>query len=238
MKNEACINYLESKNDSLKISARLRSFNEELTILFHPNSRARLWLISSIKKNIKAYGLAHKVDAWDILSEAYTRAVKFITDGGIIWNPISWLKTASVFIIHEQRRKLNWNNTISIPEMDWFEDNFEEEIQDIEFISYQLHLAPQLHQALESLTQMERNLLFWREIDQFSWKKIQQILISRGESASSLVALRKRKERAFKKLRKAFLLVRRVKINDLSRQQIIYLCEDLRKLSNSRNLVK
>lgn len=228
---------METIDDSLKVTNRLHSLKKEFEKSFHPNSPTRVWLISSITRNIEAYGLID-IDAWEVLTDAYIRAVKFVTKGGLIWNLISWLKSASVRIIYEHRRKFYRLDTTSIPEMDWFSPrifSISTEAMDAEA------LTDSLRSALEILSQIDRDLLLWRVNDEFSWEKIQQLLIERGESPSSCQALRQRKHRAIGKLKRAFLATQaaRARTNkNLSEEEFEAVCNSFKKLKTSRAVIK
>lgn len=197
--------YVRNECLSRKVQDRLDILDREFSVAFRPESRARLWLISSINRNIRAYRLVG-VDAWDIITEAYIRAVHFIEKGGLIWNLISWLKSASGWIIHEHRRKYARPDTLSFAEMDLFwnawDTSSDEFIEDAHFVMRLVdhHLKP----VVQNFSQVERNLLRWRIKEKLSWKEIQQILVSCGESPlPSATGLRKRKQRAIQKLRQA-----------------------------------
>lgn len=201
------------------------SLKSEFAKTFRPGSRARLWLISSINRNIRSYNLVG-VDVWDILTEAYIRAGRFIANNGCIWNLVSWLKTASGFIIKEHKRKFGRSDTVSVPDGDWlstFSMNQETDPEDIDILS------SALDKALEKLTPLERNCLSWRVSHQWSWEIIHKHLITQGTAPPSINNLRKKKQRAIRKLNRS-LNFYRFRVNSLSDMEFELLSESFRKI--------
>lgn len=226
---------METKNHSLAVQEELDFLNADFQNLFRPSSVGRYWLIPSINRNIEAYGIVD-IDAWDVLSEAYIRAVKFISNGGTIWNLISWFKSASVIIIHEHRRKFYRFDTISTLRIDLvstWEFTATIEVLDIDILG----IVDRLYFSLKYLSQMERDLLFWRVENEFSWKQIREILIQRGDCPPSLEALRQKKQRALKKLKRAFLATG-AKTYGLSEKQFEFLCQRFKDLNNFSESIK
>ena len=200
------------RSESASITDRLAYMHYELNEALHPTSRARLWLLSSIERNMRAYGLVD-MDAWDILIEAYIRANRFVSKGGLIWNVVSWLKSASVVIIYEQRRKLNKLDILYFPNLQGIQVT--DDIPTDEMVDAS-NLALILEIALNQLKREDRELLSWKVGHNYSWGRIQKILHTRGESVPNLATLRKRKQRAIKRFRDAAWEVglRRPKLSD------------------------
>jgi DNA-directed RNA polymerase specialized sigma24 family protein len=181
-------------SDSL-VQSRLKSLDTDFCEAFRPNAPARLWLTSTIARNIKASRLTG-LDAWDIIIEAYLRAIKFVKRGGLIWNLVSWLKTASTYIISEHRRK-SLPDVISLGDMDcyWLEDP----INNPAFFDVG-EIINRLKIAISQLKPLERKLIRWRVYENLSWQEIQERISQGNESPPHQTALRKQKQRAIDKL--------------------------------------
>lgn len=171
-------------------------------MIFRPDSRARAWLISSIDRHIKAQRLSG-IDAWDILIEAYIRAEKAITcDRKFIWNLVSWLRSTSDRIILEHKRKFARSDTFSFPEMDRIQDIDERIANYSDFQeSNAIWVVKEIKgEIAKKLSPIECCLLYWRIEKKWNWSKIYCTLEANGEKPLNETSLRKKKQRALKKL--------------------------------------
>jgi DNA-directed RNA polymerase specialized sigma24 family protein len=192
-----------------KIAYRKTLLHQEFIRDFQPNAIGRTWLIPSVKRSLKSYRLKD-LDAWDVLIEAYSRAMNHVSQGKLIWNLVSWMRSAATLIIYEERRKAGRLDIVyTDADLYYCNQNFPTGIVlDID------EAATFLVNSIMSLEAFERKLIIWRVVEQHSWREIQKMLEEEGRSVPSLPLLRKRKERALLKLRKR---IPRWKITDYYR---------------------
>lgn len=180
------------------VAERLETFRQEVWELFLPSSRYGHWLIFSTKRKLGAYSLKN-VDPWDVITEAYIRANTAILNGKLIWNSLSWMKSASNYIIQEELKKRD--DVTLFADMSLFDDSMKYDPLDV---VTQKWTQEDLSSILECILQpRDRELLLWRYQQGLSWKQIQEKFISSGSlSVPTVVALRQQCSRAVKRVRR------------------------------------
>ncbi|MGB3515820.1 MAG: hypothetical protein WBA43_05145 [Elainellaceae cyanobacterium] len=192
------LNQIESE----QIKKRVDLLNDEFCSLFEVrNLRQSQWLISSVQRSLKASRLTG-IDPWEIVTQAYLRAMMFVLSGGLIWNLLSWLKSTSLNITHELRRKKHTYSVSSLDEC--LEDHKNIGIDRFD-LNAQIDL---LMDSIEFLSEEDIYLIKNKVILDKSWIEIHDEISKQclpEQSPPSIPTLRQKKHRALKRLKKEYL---------------------------------
>jgi DNA-directed RNA polymerase specialized sigma24 family protein len=63
-------------------------------------------VLSAIKRSLRQFRLSSRIEAYEILHEAYLRGKSLIRSGQTIRNPHAWLKATAFNIVREKYRSL------------------------------------------------------------------------------------------------------------------------------------
>lgn len=160
-------------------------------------------VLITIERSLQQFHLSSRVEAYEILNEAYLRGIEFIGSGGIIKNPHAWLKGTSLNIVREKCRQLRAQPTD--PQI----IEFLKEVKEESLVS-QLALESDLEtlwKAIEILAKEDPQgiiLLYLRTIEGLSWQEIRFRLLQKNKNVPKEVTLRQRLSRAKKRLRRIF----------------------------------
>ena len=159
--------------------------------------------LTAIERSLRQFHLTSRIEASEILAEAYLRGKKFLQTGQMINNPHAWLKKTAFNIIREHSRKFRKylvepyeeGKTLENPSTNLVEkQGIESDLAD-------------LYQAFKLLAEEEpegAQLLYLKIIQGLSWQEIHEILSQEGENVPNLATLRQRASRAKKRLRHIF----------------------------------
>lgn len=162
-------------------------------------------VLTTIERMLRQFRLSTRVDACDVLIEAYLRGKKQTQAGVRIENPHAWLKGTCFHIIRERKRKLKDHPTDPQILDCLVESSMEDCDVDRQAIADDID---SLHKAMKQLRREEpegANLLYLRLAEGLSWREIRDRLVDeQGETTPSEVTLRQRASRAKKVLRQIF----------------------------------
>jgi len=175
-------------------------FDLEWENLLSSNTNNSLFL-AFIRRSLKQFNLDKGYTETDIVNEVYLRGVKTLQKGKVIESLSGWIRGVAYNYIRELSREKSRLVQLEDYYLDE-EKNVKEvgknltEIEDEELLS-QLELVSE---DFKKLTLQEQKLLFYKVIEDWSWQEIQGLEEFQCFTPS---ALRKRKERIMKKLRRS-----------------------------------
>lgn len=152
-------------------------------------------VLSYIQRKIHQYHLNGFCDADDILADTYERTIQKVDEGTEINNLVAWTKHVAFRCIQERSRTAKK----TIP-LEYDVPNIATPSEELNNQNFEI-----LSQALLKLSKEHRQVLYWKVMQGLSWDAVQEQI---GGKAS-VAALRKRKERAIKELRKQFHAIER-----------------------------
>lgn len=191
-------------NSNQQIQLRLRLLNEVISrLLGSEHDSSSLILIHAVRKMLRQFHLDAQFSASDIFIEAYLRTYLAIQKGQVIGNLPGWIRSVSLNIIRERSRKCISDNRRFISDVaheladnthiDDFPNSFEKE-------SVLL-----LVKVLATLSDLDQEILSLRNGQGLSWQQIREHFLHSQQLDFSTTALRKKGERALKRIRKVFL---------------------------------
>lgn len=159
--------------------------------------------LTTIERTLRQYQLSPRIEAYEVLNEAYLRGKKYLQTGDI-HNPYAWLKATAFRVVCERHRKLVADllepHLIDALEPDEGMAPLQRQILEEDYST--------LHQALNRLRKEEPEatyLLYLRTLEEWSWAEIRTRLLAIHQQAPSEATLRQRASRAKKRLRQIFL---------------------------------
>ncbi len=161
--------------------------------------------ITFIDRSLMQFNLATRLEAHEVLNEAYVRGKQFIRSGGIIRNPHSWLKKTSLNIIREMKRKQKKEQPID-PDVVELISSLRtpgESVVTQDDIGKNWRALLSALSALDSVDSEGARLLRL-QAEGLSWKEIHARLVKEDGEAPSESTLRQRGCRAKKTLRKIY----------------------------------
>ena len=168
-------------------------FDEEFCALLFESSNLRT--IYFIKSRLKQFSLGHTYSAAYVLIEAYLRGCRLIESGGRIEKVIPWVRQTAYNIVRElsreHRKLVRLSENLATTPYDDALDCSQE-------------LFSRVKQAFGNLPSEDQKLLTWKIVDDLPWEEIYRRLTEMGETEINVVSLRKRKERALARLRRAY----------------------------------
>lgn len=186
-------------------SPEIEKFVRDCHFMFRPNSPRARSLFAAIRRTLVQYKLEGCYTPEDIISEAHLRTLRRISnsDNPPIQNPRAWIRKVSIHIIQEYSRKQKkqpifqgFDNIENIPaESQVSDETIDENIETVV-------------QAFQSLELEDRAVLSLRCLEGLSWREVAQRLEDQGCGKQTEGSLRKRGERAMKRLRKTFHSIR------------------------------
>lgn len=192
-----------SSNSNQQIRLRLRLLNEVISrLLGSKHDPSSLRLIYAVRRILRQFHLDHRFSASDIFIEAYLRTHLNIQEGRVIDNLPGWIYKVSLNIIREHSRQC-------IKDRQFIFDAAYE-LTNYSHINSSLDLVEEksvllLVEALEKLSDLDREILSLRNGRGLSWQKIREHFLHSQQREFSTTTLRKKGERALKRLRKVFL---------------------------------
>lgn len=142
------------------------------------------------------FKLNNRFDPDDIIHDIYLRLDKQLTAGKCIPNVDAWLRGAAHNRIREISRKCNQETPFE-PSM--LEDTIADKNESLDLIAHE-----HLREAMQLLSEEQRDLLIMRFYGGMSWESISEVLSSQGRNVLQ-ETLRKQGQRAIEKLRRLVL---------------------------------
>lgn len=178
-----------------------KEFNDKIKELLHPESDDGIAVFVFIRQRLWQFHLNGSYDIAYVVNEAYIRAHKLIHSGK---DPIkslpAWLKQTALNVIRELSRQEH--RYLPLEEERWVECEEQPPISNED-----LRDEPPigLAHAFRQLTPAEQDLLNWKIVADLPWKEVLRLYRDRYDTDCTEVALRKKKERALRKLRQIYL---------------------------------
>ncbi|MFB2967627.1 sigma-70 family RNA polymerase sigma factor [Aerosakkonema sp. BLCC-F183] len=150
---------------------------------------------------LQQFGLLGSHEPDDVINESIVRLDRAIKAGKQILNLEAWIRVTGLNYIRELSRKQK-----KCQAFDPFELDKHTESEQCDFILEEADTSEhrKVREALQELKPQEREILELRFFEKLSWQDIAQYLANKGNCAT-VDALRKKGERAIKRLRKVFL---------------------------------
>ncbi|MGQ4647027.1 hypothetical protein [Lyngbya aestuarii] len=165
--------------------------------------------ITFIERRLIQFKLSSRLEAHEILNEAYLRGKEFIGSGGTITNPHSWLKGTCLNIIREKNRQ-QYREQLTAPELVELLPALKATAEGtLNPLVTQQNLEDSLKILLSALqilssSNPEGAKLLRLQSEGLSWKEIHQYILQQKGKAPSESALRQKGCRAKKNLRKIY----------------------------------
>jgi DNA-directed RNA polymerase specialized sigma24 family protein len=173
-------------------------FDREFQTLLVPGSSTGCAMLALIERSLRQFNLQNSHSAAEILIEAYVRGRKRIDSGEQIYNPNAWTKTTALNVIREYSRKQK--QTVQTENYQ-FDEHLNTSSAPFEDFSREYKL---MTIAFSHLTREEQELLTLKVIKQLSWRAISDYLSQKYDKDLKEDTLRKRKERALKRLHQIY----------------------------------
>lgn len=186
------------------IQSQLKQLEEVISKALADGEDSNL-LLPFIKRTLHQFHLASKYHEKEILIECYMRTRKRIEAGEEILNLIPWLKKVVYNIVREKHRYLERQRSVqkslirnSYPDLGICHDALNAE--DLDYVNLQ-----SLSKSTAAISAEELEILTLHIVEGLSWNQICEFINARGNLPKvSVPTLRKRGERALKRLRQTF----------------------------------
>ncbi len=154
-----------------------------------------LWV--SVQAELNRYGLGQAETASAVLHAALIRGKRAIDQGRPMPNPSAWLRLTCRYIIKEKKRASQKE-----PQLEFVDAIAAHSSDDSTVEVSNSNSHPALKKALQSLSQLDQEILTLKVVHELRWEEVQTRLVEMAYPHYSLAALRKHKSRAVLKLRK------------------------------------
>lgn len=191
---------LQEASRPREIPGERSKFNAHFLELLNRENPSSKAIRAFARRSLNQFHLSGLHSEESVLIEAYIRGVQRIQNGDEIQNPAAWLRGAIYLIVrelHRDQRKTEPLVDRVLETQIQLASEMEEELDD------HLSLA-KLKTAFQSLTPTEQQLLRLRIVKGCSWGSIRESLMAKDGVDYRETTLRKRKERALQRLRKAY----------------------------------
>lgn len=193
--------FLDSRDTPRSREGELwRVFNFGFQNLLDPESASGLSFLAFIRWGLKQFRLDSFYSADDVLSEVYTRAYRLIHDEHIeIINLPAWAKRVAFNIIREWSRRERRFEALDALDREVTDESVHLSV-DSSAVAKEIRT---LLQAWQELDPDEQKLLQLKIVEELPWQEISSRYALENKTISES-ALRKKKERALKHLRKIY----------------------------------
>ncbi|MCG8368690.1 MAG: hypothetical protein MJA27_35820 [Pseudanabaenales cyanobacterium] len=160
--------------------------------------------IPYITRTLRQFHLSSRLEASDILFEAYMRGKMRVRTGTIIRDARAWLRATSFNVVREKYRKLKLQPPTDPDLLDFMSKATEKSWISQTLINSRIDT---LWEALDIMKQIQpenAELLHLKYIDGLSWREVRDLLAAKGNALVNEETLRKRASRAIKQLRQIF----------------------------------
>jgi RNA polymerase sigma factor (sigma-70 family) len=176
-------------------------FSDEFMGLLQPGNSAAVSMGAFLRRTLNVFHLLSFHSEKEVLSEVYIRAYGLIHEQGTtIDNPSAWVRKTSHNVIREWSRKGKRSTALDWEIVDECEENQDDRL------AVEADLAI-LAKARQSLTAKEQRLLTLKIDENLSWQEIAALYTEKGDSITE-AALRQKKARVLKKLRRLYHTLR------------------------------
>lgn len=188
------------------INHELKEWDRFMESLLSPGQEDKLRSLNSYTDRILGqFRLNDTYKADEIIHEAYITGKKKITSGEKIYNCMAWFKKTITFIIRNlQRKEASRAKTFQkLQNIDELLD-YSQESTSQELANEQVDL---LSSCWNCLSELERRILVFREVEGLSWEKIGEALVSTGDEKDDInltTRVRKKGNRALAKIRNLY----------------------------------
>jgi len=175
-----------------------RKFDITVEALFSMENPDAQSFWSGVSRHLYQFRLSGTYEVKDIVVEAYAIGVKQIAQGGVIKNPLAWLRGTCFNVVRDFRRK---QDRLEHPKLDG------EGLTPGDKIISDLIIAEDrkaLRLAFKQLTEEERQILCARILKGLSWQAIGESLSESEGVRINANASRQRGFRALERLRQAY----------------------------------
>ncbi|MBW4441277.1 MAG: sigma-70 family RNA polymerase sigma factor [Plectolyngbya sp. WJT66-NPBG17] len=171
-------------------------FNVHFVKLLNPKSPSGLALFAFLRRILRQFHLETAYSEAYLLNEAYLRAHRLIQSNGVaILNPAAWLRKVAFNIVQELNRA-----QLATDPFDETADSIAPSTIPNTTLKRELEV---LKKAVQRLDPEEQKLLNLKIVEEQSWRSIRLYLVADGFHFTE-PALRKKKERALRKLREIY----------------------------------
>ncbi|MGG6295508.1 RNA polymerase sigma factor [Leptolyngbya sp. AN02str] len=188
-------------------------FDRAMQALFDDNNPDAHTFFAGVARMLRQFRLNGTYDVRDIINEAYARGIVYIESGKGIDTPIAWLRGTCLNVIREFRRQQDKSKhpRISDENLDVLlhkQSTLHRVAPDDLFSTLVLEEDMQMiHQAIQQLNPLDRQILCLRYWECQSWQEIGESLSEEGADSLSANAARQRGYRALQRLRELYLAV-------------------------------
>jgi len=200
--------YLQKSSDKLnsdvtlscEIKERIRLINALMVQIFlDPKDIETHNLLPWIHRLVNNFRL-YETCEFDVLIETYTSAIEKTRQGYVIKNRPGWFKSTAFNIVSNLSREMKKKDLVqNMLKHDPLE------MDNLEFCGESSDGILHLIKAFENLREEDKHLLNLRVVEGLTWSDIAERMINEGKentiSVETLARLRKRHERALKRLR-------------------------------------
>lgn len=180
-------------------------FDLALEMLLAADSPLSYSFLASIEARLRQFKISSRVEAFDILLEAYLRGKAKQRKGEVIHSPYPWLKKTCFYIVCEHSRKLAKQQ---LTETDVLEDlharRSNEQQVSLDRLDDRLEVMFDVIEIFKRQDPKSAQLLQLRECEGLSWVAIQTHLIACNGNAPNIDTLRQQGTRGRKQLRQLF----------------------------------
>lgn len=185
---------------SCEIKERIRLINALMVQVFLDSKDVETHnLLPWIHRLVKSFKL-YETCEFDVLIETYTIAIRETRKGYVIKNRPAWFKSTAFNIISNLSREMKKKDLVKNKLK-----HDQSETNNVEFCDESSDKTRCLIKAFKNLRQEDQQLLKLRVVEGLTWSDIAERMIAKGEentiSIETLARLRKRHERALKRLR-------------------------------------
>ncbi|MDJ0708434.1 MAG: sigma-70 family RNA polymerase sigma factor [Leptolyngbyaceae cyanobacterium MO_188.B28] len=160
--------------------------------------------IPYITRTLRQFHLSSRIEAGDILFEAYMRGKTRLRKGTIIRDARAWLRVTAFNIIREKYRKLKLQPPTDPDLLDFISKASEQGWISQTFINSRIDTLWEALDIMKKIQPENAELLHLKYIDGLSWREVRDLLAANGNTLVNEETLRKRASRAIKQLRQIF----------------------------------
>ncbi|MEP0914045.1 hypothetical protein NDI45_24350 [Leptolyngbya sp. GB1-A1] len=187
---------------------RPNSSKDVLDLAIHdilaPNSPYAYSTLTFIQRILHQFKLTSRLEASDILADAYLRGKKFLQQGGEIQHAHAWLKRTAYNIIREQSRLLSPQYLVQPDSVEIFCRIIDESWQTSEVLSDRLTMLWRAFEVFQATDPEGAELIDLKCLQGLPWSEVRQQLIEQGRDVPDVTALRQRGSRIKKTLRRIY----------------------------------
>lgn len=160
-------------------------------------------LLAFIQRSLRQFHLDSLYDEDSVLHEVFLRGLKSVRNGKDIDNMQPWIKGAALNVIRELSRQEKKTVSLDIQNFDFLESASVPSLDSYESDFWLVR------RALDFLLPEDQEILRLVFLENLSYQEIQKHLLGEGRDIS-MSSLRKRKERALKRLRETYFSQKRL----------------------------